>query len=79
MEKNPTMKSKYLINFEIDKKISESMDCEWYKQKGVKGVVNRIFSKIKKDDKKEKEKPKDDKKNKSKINRFFKKAFGKED
>lgn len=42
VEKQPAMKSIYLSNFQFSDNLSDSIDCEPYREKGISGFINRL-------------------------------------
>lgn len=66
IENNPKLKRQYLTPFYIPQDIYDSMNCEAYKETGVKGFVNRLFEKKENDQPKRKKKEPSKKKRKKK-------------
>jgi penicillin-binding protein 1A len=73
MESDPVLKRFYLTPFDIPEEVYLLIDCEPFRQTGIKGFVNRLFSRRDKNPQDSLNKGKDDD-----NNSFFKKLFKKD-
>ena len=76
IERNPELRNRYLTPFAFPEDTYSFLQCNPYKQTGIKGFFNRLFQKKDKSNNNKKPHPVKKKKKESRVASFFKKLFG---